>query len=65
MNLARSFITDKNGKIKIVIIDYEYFKKNRGINPRFRTRQGKKEVEGDEEIDLETAMATSGFKKCQ
>ncbi len=55
MNIAQSYITDEKGNIKGVILDYKTFKKIEELLLDYGLLKAMKEVEDEDEVDLETA----------
>lgn len=63
MELVNSFITDKKGNIKSVILDYKLYKKLEELLLDFGLAKAMEEVADEEEFDLEEAKKLSGFKQ--
>ena len=61
--LVKSYITDDKGKIESVILDYKTFKRLEEILLDIGLGKAMKEVEENEEIELEEAIKITGFKK--
>jgi hypothetical protein len=61
--LVKSYITDDKGKIESVILDYKTFKRLEEILLDIGLGKAMKEVEENEEIELEEAIRITGFKK--
>ena len=55
MEIARSYITDKEGSIKSVVIDFKTFKKIENILLDQGLAKAMEEVENDEELSLDDA----------
>jgi len=55
MEIPKSYITDENGSIKAVMIDFKTFKKIEGILADQGLAKAMMEIEEDGEIDLEEA----------
>ena len=58
-----NYITDQEGNIKSVILDYHAFKKIEDLLLDYGLGKAMKEVEDEEEIDLERAKSFSGYKE--
>ena len=58
--LVKSYITDDKGKIESVIMDYKTFKRLEEILLDFGLGKAMKQVEENEEIELEEAIRISG-----
>ena len=63
MKLAESFITDKSGKIKGVILDYETFKRFEELILDLGLAKAMEEISDEEELDIENAMKVAGFQE--
>ena len=61
--LVKSYITDDKGKIESVIMDYKTFKRLEEILLDIGLGKAMKQVEENEEIELEEAIRIAGFKK--
>ena len=55
MEIPKSYITDENGSIKAVMIDFKTFKKIEDVLIDQGLAKAMIEIEEDEEIDLEEA----------
>jgi len=56
------YITDQQGNIKSVVLDYSTYKKIEEILLNYGLGKAMEEVIEDEEYDLETAKKLSGYK---
>lgn len=56
-----NFITDKNGRILSVVLDYETYKKMEETLLDYGLAKAMEEVLDDEEIDLDTAKGLCGY----
>ena len=61
--LVKSYITDDKGRIESVILDYKTFKRLEEILLDIGLGKAMKEVEENDEIELEEAIRITGFKK--
>ncbi len=55
MDIKKSFITDKKGKIKSVIVNYKQYKKIEEILLDYGLIKAMEEVEDEENVSLEEA----------
>ncbi|NKB23049.1 MAG: antitoxin [Kiritimatiellae bacterium] len=55
MELTKSFITDEEGSIKSVVIDFDTFKKLESLFLDEGLSQAMSDIQDEDEIDLETA----------
>ncbi len=56
------YITDEQGNIKSVVIDYDTYKKIEEVLLDYGLGKAMEETLEDEEVDLETAKSISGYK---
>jgi len=57
------YITDQDGNIKSVVLDYQTFKKIEEILIDYGLGKAMEEIQDDEEVDLDTAMKLAGYSK--
>ena len=62
VKLVKSYITDAKGNIESVILDYKTFRKIEEILLDLGLAKAMKEVEDEEEIDLQKAIKLTGYK---
>lgn len=62
MGMVKSYITDTNGQIKSVILNYEDFKKLEELILDLGLAKAMEEIKDEEEISLEEAKKIIGFK---
>lgn len=55
MEIAKSYITDENGSIKSVVIDFKTFKRIEDVLLDQGLAKAMDEIESDDELDLEEA----------
>jgi len=60
--MVKSYITDTNGQIKSVILNYEDFKKLEELILDLGLAKAMEEIKDEEEISLEEAKKIIGFK---
>lgn len=58
-----NYITDQDGNIKSIILDYQTFKKIEEILFDYGLGKAMEEVEDEDELDLNTAKTLSGYKE--
>lgn len=63
MDIKKSFITDKKGKIKSVIVDYKQYKKIEEILLDYGLTKAMEEVEDEENVSEEEIMRILKKKK--
>lgn len=57
MEIAKSYLTDEDGKVKAVMIDVETFRKIESVLLDQNLAKAMDEVESDETLDIEAAKA--------
>ena len=58
-----NYITDQDGNIKSIILDYQTFKKIEEILLDYGLGKAMEEVEDEDELDLNAAKTLSGYKE--
>ena len=63
MKFAESYITNKSGKIKGVILDYKTFKRFEDLILDLGLAKAMEKIKDEDEVNIEEAIKIAGFEE--